>query len=167
MQPVFDAIAASARRLCDGFNAAVLTYDGSLVHLSAIDQVNPEGAEGLRRAFPMAPSRASSATRAILYCEVVQVADVLADPEYVLAPAAQAAGFRSVVSVPMLREGQPIGAVTVTRAVPGAFPENQIALLRTFSDQAVIAIENVRLFKELEAQEPRPHRVAGAADGDQ
>src|SRR5262249_8392966 len=151
-QPVFDAIAASARRLCDGFNSAVLTYDGTLVHLSAIDQVSPEGAERLRRAFPMPPNRASSATRAILYREVVQGADVLADPEYAIAAAAQAAGFRSVVSVPMLREGNPIGTVTVTRAAPGAFPENQVALLRTFADQAVIAIENVRLFRELEAR---------------
>src|SRR5262249_18557487 len=58
VQPVFDAIAASARRLCDAFNTAVLTYDGSLVHLSAIDQMNPDGAESLRRAFPRPPSRA-------------------------------------------------------------------------------------------------------------
>ncbi len=152
VQPVFDAIAASARRLCDGTHGAVLTYDGSLIYLAALDQFNPEGAESLRRAFPMAPSRASSATRAILYKEVVNIPDVLADREYVLAPAAQASGYRSVIAVPMLREGNPTGVITVTRAAPGAFPSNQVELLRTFADQAVIAIENVRLFTELGAR---------------
>ena len=152
VQPVFDAIAASARQLCNATHGALLTYDGSLVHLAGLDVSSSEGAESLRRAFPMAPSRASTATRAILYRQVVQVADVLEDPEYVLTPAAQVAGFRSVVSVPMLRDGSPIGVVTVTRAATGSFPDNQIALLKTFAEQAVIAIENVRLFKELDAR---------------
>jgi GAF domain-containing protein len=111
VQPVFDAIAASARRLCDGTHGAVLTYDGSLIHLAALDQFNPEGAESLRRAFPMAPGRASSATRAILYKEVVNIPDVLADREYVLAPSARASGYRSVIAVPMLREGNPTGVI--------------------------------------------------------
>src|SRR5207249_45637 len=92
VQPVFDAIAASARRLCDGTHGAVLTYDGSLIHLAALDQFNPEGAESLRRSFQLAPSRASSATRAILYRKIVQVPDVLEDPEYVLTAAAAASG---------------------------------------------------------------------------
>jgi GAF domain-containing protein len=112
VEPVFEAIAASARRLCDATQGSVQTYDGSLVYQATTDRVKPEGAESLRQAFPMAPSRASASTRAILYREVIRIPDVLEDPEYVLAPAAQAAGFRSVVSVPMLREGTAIGAVT-------------------------------------------------------
>jgi two-component system, NtrC family, sensor kinase len=161
VQPVFEAVAASARRLCDGTQGALLTYDGALIHLAA--QINAAGAyfDSFRQAFPMAPSRASAATRAVLYREVIQVPDVLEDPEYVLAPTAQAGGFRSVVAVPMLREGAPIGVIIVTRAAPGSFPENQVAILQTFAHQAVIAIENVRLFRELEARTAALTRSVG------
>src|SRR5262249_30905977 len=95
VQPVFDTIARNAMRLCEGSNGAVLSYDGSVVNLVAMHQVSPEGSESLRRAFPMPPSRRSAATRAILYRQVVQVPDVLEDPDYAIATAARAAGFRS------------------------------------------------------------------------
>jgi signal transduction histidine kinase len=82
---------------------------------------------------------------------VTAIHDVLAEPDYVFQSGAQW-GFRSVLGVPLMREGTPIGAIAVGRPEPGPFPETQIALLLTFADQAVIAIENVRLFKELEAR---------------
>src|SRR6202008_1448110 len=96
--------------------------------------------------------------RAVLDNAVVHVPDVLADTEYDQS-VAQAVRFRSILGVPMRLDGAPIGAITVSRAAAGPFADRQIALLQTFADQAVIAIENVRLFKELESSN-RELRVA-------
>src|SRR5262249_42858234 len=98
------------------------------------------------------PSRGNAAARAILTRSVVHIHDVREDAEYQLQGMAAAVGFRSVVAVPMLREGHPIGLISVTGAAVAAFSANQVELLKTFADQAVIAVENVRLFKELEAR---------------
>src|SRR5205814_2979570 len=98
------------------------------------------------------PSRDTAVTRAILTCSVVAIPDVLKDAEYKIEAAALAGGFRSGLAIPLVREGSPIGAIVVGRPDPGPFSDNQIALLQTFADQAVIAIENVRLFTELEAR---------------
>jgi putative methionine-R-sulfoxide reductase with GAF domain len=101
--------------------------------------------------FPARPSRASVAGRAILERSVVNIPDLELDPEY--QPAlARAVGIRNGLGVPMLRGGTAIGAIAVGRAEAGPFSDNQVALLQTFADQAVIAIENVRLFKELEGR---------------
>ena len=152
VQPVFDAIAANARKLCGAFNGVVYTFDGELIHVVATDGGRPEGLDELRRVYPMPPSRGASSGRAILGGAVAYIRDVREDPEFRLQSLTQAAGTPCVVAMPMLRNGKPIGAITVSGTEPGIFTERQIAVLQTFADQAVIAIENTRLFKELESR---------------
>ena len=161
VQPVFDTIAAAAMKLCRAGSANVTTFDGELIHIAALAIVNPEGADAVRKLYPRPPSRDTTNARAVLTGSVVAIPDVLEDREYAVRAAALAGGFRSVLSVPLIREGSPIGAITVGRPEPGPFPDKQVALLQTFADQAVIAIENVRLFTELEARTTQLTRSVG------
>ena len=161
VQPVFDTIAAAALKLCRASSAAVVTFDGELIHLAAVANVSPEGAEAIRRHYPRPPNRDIASARAIQTCNVVAIPDVLDDREYAVKASAVTTGFRGVVSVPLMRDGSPIGAITVGKPEPGLFPDEQIALLQTFADQAVIAIENVRLFTELEA---RTHQLTRSVE---
>jgi signal transduction histidine kinase len=160
VQPVFDTIAAAAMRLCRGNQGSVTTYDGELLHLVALaGGVTPEGAEAVRQAYPRPLSRDTASTRAVLTCSIAAISDVLEDPDFV--QEATAGGFRSVVGVPLIRDGRPIGAIAVGRPEPGQFSDKQVALLQTFADQAVIAIENVRLVKELELRTGELTRSVG------
>src|SRR5262245_13169185 len=141
IQPVFDAIAESAARLCEAQFCYVFRYDGELIHFSAQHGLAPEGVEAIRRAYPIPPGRASAAARAILNGAIEQIPDVHADPDYKHGRFAQVMMYNSIVAVPMLKDGRPIGAIAIGRSEKGYFPERQVELLRTFADQAVIAIE--------------------------
>jgi GAF domain-containing protein/anti-sigma regulatory factor (Ser/Thr protein kinase) len=152
-QPVFDAIAKSGMHLFGGMNVTLGLVRGDAIELAAHATSQDEA---MRREFaalwPLPLSEQSVSGRAILAGEVIHVTDMQADPQ--LGERARAVsqimGYRSILCAPMMRGGQPIGVINVLRASTDAYTEKQIALLKTFTDQAVIAIENVRLFKELQ-----------------
>src|SRR6516162_8928694 len=146
VQPVFDMIAESARRLCGGQFCFVYRFDGQLLHFVAHHSLTPEVLEMNRRAYPAPPSRKSAAARAILERGFVQIPDTNAEPDYALGAMAVVGKYRSVVAVPIIRDDLAIGSIAVARAQAGLLPDPQIELLKTFANQAAIAIENVRLF---------------------
>jgi GAF domain-containing protein/DNA-binding response OmpR family regulator/anti-sigma regulatory factor (Ser/Thr protein kinase) len=152
VQPVFDAIAAKALDLCRATTGWVYRFDGELIHIAAAHSLRPEAVEVIRQSYPMPPSQGGATARAVLSRAIVYIPDIREDPEYRLEALAKAAVYSSVVAVPMLLEGKPIGVITVTGAEAAAFSQRQITLLQTFADQAVIAIENARLLSELQTK---------------
>lgn len=152
LQPVFDTIARSAKDLCHGEFSGVFQFDGELLHLAGHHGLEPEGIEEYKKLLPRPPGRELAIGRAILECKIVHIPDVLVDREYALSLLARISNMRSIVAVPMLREGRPVGGIVVWRPLAEPFPNKQIELLKTFADQAMIAIEGVRLFRKVNQQ---------------
>ena len=150
LQPVFDTILANALRLCDANWAFVVRHQDGWLSLAARTDCTHEFAEYLAAGFPV--DRETTVGRAALERKPVQVLDFMAEPGMRVTPAHRSESVRTVLAVPLLREDRLLGVIALRRREVRAFSEKQIALLQTFADQAVIAIENVRLFNELEAR---------------
>ena len=151
LQTVLQTLVESAARLCDADNATITREkDGAFYRAEAY---------GFSREFmdfvqdiPIKAERGSASGRALLEGRVVHIPDVKVDPEYTWSEAQRLGDYRTIVGVPMLREGAPIGVLTLSRSEVRPFTDKQIELLTTFADQAAIAIENVRLFQSVEAR---------------
>ena len=151
LQTVLDTLVESATRLCEAKDAFIFLRKGELYHVAARYGFSSKFQEYLGQ-HPRPPARGSITGRTALEGKVVHVPDVMADPEYTWGEAQQLGGYRTVFGVPLLRDGSPVGVIIVARTVVQPFTEKQIELVTTFADQAVIAIENVRLFDEVQAR---------------
>jgi GAF domain-containing protein/CheY-like chemotaxis protein len=152
LQPVLDAIVETASRLCEAEFAVIyrLQEDGKY-HLVAASNTKADVIK-YATAHPTSPGRGSLAGRTALECKTVHILDCLVDPEYTLLELQSVAQYRTMLGVPLLREGVPLGVICLVRTVVRPFTDQQIALVSTFGEQAVIAIENVRLFAQVQAR---------------
>jgi GAF domain-containing protein len=151
LQAVFETLVQSAAQLCRADKAAILRLKDDRFHIVATQGFPPEFREYVE-AHPIVVDRGSIVGRAALERRTVQVNDILTDPDFTVIESQRRGGFRTVLGVPLMREGNPIGALFLTRGVVERFTQQQIDLVTTFADQAVIAIENVRLFDQVQAR---------------
>ena len=153
VQRVFDVICESARSLLGGQSALVTRVASDRLHLAACTAGSVAGDEEIRKSFPVALSSSGIHSRVARTSTVAFRADIDAEPgvPQAIKTMARARGYRSILVVPMLRNGVALGTIGVSRAEPGRFPDSEVALLKTFAAEAVIAIENARLFEEVQA----------------
>jgi GAF domain-containing protein len=146
-QPVFETIIKNAAQLCQSVLSAIYRSDGELVHLVAHDQFSPESVAAVRAAYPVPITSSNVIAVAVRERRVVHIADVLVSGGYT--ELQRASGYRAILVVPIMQDDVAVGAIAVMQLEPRLFPETQVELLKTFASQAVIAIDNVRLFNEL------------------
>ena len=152
VQPVLDTVAETAARLCGADIGTILIREGEVYRYVSMSTSAAEPEYwAITRQRTVVPGRGSVAARTALEGRVVHVEDILADPDFAV-PEAVAAGRRTILGVPLLRDNEPIGIITLNRYRVEPFTERQIELVRTFADQAVIAMENARLLGELQAR---------------
>jgi signal transduction histidine kinase len=149
LQTVLQALVEAAARLCEADQGTIAREQGGAFVRAASYGFSEEFQE-LVKDLPVKPERGSATGRALLEGKVVHIPDVKADPEYTFVEGQKFGDFRTILSVPMLREGTPIGVLALTRHAVNPFTDKQIELVTTFADQAAIAIENVRLFESVE-----------------
>ena len=150
LQAVLDTLVQSAARLCKADIAAIHRQQGATYQAVATYGGPTDYRELILRRIPFEAGKGSVLGRTVLERRPIQVSDVLADPDYTLQEVQKRVGFRTSLGVPLLREGNPIGAIMLLRLTVRPFTDGQIQLATTFADQAVIAIENVRLFDEIQ-----------------
>ena len=157
LQTVLQTLVESAARLCDADLANIWRPKGTAFRLAASFGIPGKDKERLENkkyleSIELGPGRGSMVGRALLERKTVQVDDIQADPEYNLSKIISIGDYRTALGVPLLREGIPVGVIMLTRCNVRAFTAKQIELVSTFADQAVIAIENARLFDEVQAR---------------
>ena len=151
LQPVLDTLVESAARLCDAHYAMIFRGEGDIFKLAANHGFAGEYREWMRRQV-IERRRDTLVGRTVLDRKMVHIPDAAIDPEYTWSESIKRGGFRTMLGVPLLREGTPIGVIALCRSNVSPFTDKQIELVTTFADQAVIAIENVRLFDEVQAR---------------
>ena len=150
LQTVLDTLVRSAVLLCEADMAAMHQQMGTGYHEIATHGFDQGYKQLILATLPFEAARGSVLGRTVQERRIIHVPDVLADPEYTMLEHQRRAGFRTVLGVPLLREGNPVGAIVLMRKMVRPFTDKQIELATTFADQAVIAIENVRLLSELQ-----------------
>src|SRR5262249_29197454 len=150
LHPVFETLAENAVKLCEAQHAFIYRFDGQLLRNVATYNIPPELREFVEK-NPVRPGRGSGAGRAALERRTIQIEDIRTDPEFTYG-VVRVGPMRTLLAVPMLRADELLGVIIITRPEVRLFTPNQIALMETFADQAVIAIENTRLFEEVQAR---------------
>ena len=151
LNTVLHALVEAAARLCEADQGTIAREQDGVFQRAASYGFSEDFTDYVST-LPVLPERGTATGRALLESKVVHIADVQADPEYTFVEAQKLGGFRTILSVPMLREATPVGVLTLTRREVRPFTDKQIELVSTFADQAAIAIENVRLFESVEAR---------------